>query len=177
MKIKITYICESIGGGVRKHLVDILLNIDLQKYDISVIYGGERIDEVFLATKSTLEKKGVVFFQIQSMKRELSIKNDILCLKEIRKILKEIKPDIVHCHSSKAGAIGRIAARTCNIKKIFYTPHAYISQNPFISKKKGILFLGIERILGIISSKNIHVSKGEELFALDHNIINKKNLP
>ncbi|EEL62332.1 MULTISPECIES: glycosyltransferase [Bacillus cereus group] len=174
MKIKITYICESIGGGVRKHLVDILLNIDLQKYDISVIYGGERIDEVFLATKSTLEKKGVVFFQIQSMKRELSIKNDILCLKEIRKILKEIKPDIVHCHSSKAGAIGRIAARTCNIKKIFYTPHAYISQNPFISKKKGILFLGIERILGIISSKNIHVSKGEELFALDHNIINKK---
>ena len=47
VKIKITYICESIGGGVRKHLVDILLNIDLQKYDISVIYGGERIDEVF----------------------------------------------------------------------------------------------------------------------------------
>ena len=45
------------------------------------------------------------------MKRELSIKNDILCLKEIRKILKEIKPDIVHCHSSKAGAIGRIAKK------------------------------------------------------------------
>ena len=43
------------------------------------------------------------------------------------------------------------------------------------TQKKGILFLGIERILGIISSKNIHVSKGEELFALDHNIINKKS--
>lgn len=110
------------------------------------------------------------------MKRELSIKNDILCLKEIRGILKKIRPDIVHCHSSKAGAVGRIAAKTCNIKKIFYTPHAYISQNPFISKKKGVLFLWIEKILGIISSKNIHVSKGEELFALEKILLIKKNL-
>ena len=91
------------------------------------------------------------------MKRELSIKNDILCLKEIRKILKEIKPDIVHCHSSKAGAIGRIA-RTCNIKRFLYTACIYFSK-PIYFEKKGILFLGIERILGIISSKNIHVSK------------------
>ena len=108
------------------------------------------------------------------MKRELSIKNDILCLKEIRKILKEIKPDIVHCHSSKAGAIGRSAARTCNIKRFFiHRMHIFLKTHLF--RKKGILFLGIERILGIISSKNIHVSKGEELFALDHILIKKKS--
>lgn len=63
MKTKIVYICESIGGGVRKHLLDILLNIDLKKYEISVIYGGERIDEVFLSTKSMFEKKGLFFFR------------------------------------------------------------------------------------------------------------------
>ena len=88
----------------------------------------------FLATKSTLEKRGC-FFQIQSMKRELSIKNDILCLKEIRKILKEIKPDIVHCHSSKAGAIGRIAARTCNIKRFLYTACIYFSKPIYFEKR------------------------------------------
>lgn len=83
------------------------------------------------------------------MKRELSIKNDILCLKEIRGILKKIRPDIVHCHSSKAGAVGRIAAKTCNIKKIFYTPHAYISQNPFISKKREFYFYGLRKFWGL----------------------------
>ncbi len=66
-------------------------------------------------------KKGLYFYEVTEMVRELSINNDIRATKSIIKILREIRPQIVHCHSSKAGAIGRIAAKICGIKG--YTIH------------------------------------------------------
>ncbi|EOO73049.1 hypothetical protein IIC_03937 [Bacillus cereus VD021] len=168
---KIVFICEALGGGVRRHLVDVLSNLDLNKYEVHVIHGTKRVDEVFLSAKNTLEKKGIYFYEFTEMVRELSVKNDIVATKSIIKLIRKIRPEIVHCHSSKAGAIGRIAARICGVKKIYYTPHAYVFQNPNLSSKKKFLYKNIEKILGLITTKVLHVSEGEEAFALDHKVI------
>ena len=45
-------------------------------------------------------------------------------LKEFKKIVKEVKPDIVYLHSSKAGALGRLAVNGNKIK-MFYNPHGF----------------------------------------------------
>lgn len=59
--------------------------------------------------------------------------------KEIRmKIFKKIQPDIVHCHSSEAGIVGRLAAKKCKVPLIIYTPHDYVFQSPDISLIKDI---------------------------------------
>ncbi|MGE4599397.1 glycosyltransferase, partial [Bifidobacterium longum subsp. longum] len=51
-----------------------------------------------------------------------------------------IKPDIVHCHSSIAGLVGRAAAKLEHVPKIFYTPHAYAFDAPEFSAKKRAVF-------------------------------------
>ena len=49
----------------------------------------------------------VTFILCDFLVREIKPKYDLLAYQFISKKIKEIKPDIVHCHSSKAGVIGR----------------------------------------------------------------------
>ncbi|MGF9964014.1 glycosyltransferase family 4 protein [Bacillus rhizoplanae] len=168
---KVVFICEALGGGVRRHLVDVLSHLDLNKYEVHVIHGSKRVDDVFRSAKNNLAKQGIHFYEVTEMVRELSIKNDVAAAKAIVKILRDLKPQVVHCHSSKAGAIGRIAARICGIKEVYYTPHAYVFQNPNLSSKKKFVYKGIEKLLGFLTTKTIHVSKGEEAFALKNKVI------
>ncbi|UOK57873.1 glycosyltransferase [Bacillus sp. OVS6] len=168
---KVVFICESLGGGVRRHLVDLLSHLNLKEYEVHVIHGSERVDDVFQSAKRDLTKKGVQFYEVREMEREISIRNDLAATRAIIKMLTKIKPQIVHCHSSKAGAIGRIAARICRIEKIYYTPHAYVLQNPNLSRKKKLIYKGIEILLAFLSTKNVHVSRGEESFAIKNKIV------
>ncbi len=168
---KVVFICESLGGGVRRHLVDLLSHLNLNKYEVHVVHGSKRVDDVFLSAQKDLAENGIHFYQVKEMVREISIPNDIVAMKTIIKILKRIEPQIVHCHSSKAGAIGRIAARICGIKKVYYTPHAYIFQNPNLSTKKKFMYKGIEKLLGFLTTKIVHVSRGEEDVALKNNVV------
>ncbi|MBT2718161.1 glycosyltransferase family 4 protein [Bacillus sp. ISL-57] len=169
----IVYVCEALGGGVRKHLVDLLDHIDKEKFDIHVIHGVNRMDSVFLNAINRI--KNVNFYPIKEMDRSINIKLDFVALKKTIKILNDIKPDVVHCHSSKAGVIGRIAAKYLRIKQIYYTPHGYIIQDPKISNRKKLLFCWIEKILANkFTTKVVHVSKGEEFEAIKNRILTKK---
>lgn len=172
-KIKLIYICESLGGGVRKHLIDLLNHIDKQKYEIHFIHGINRMDSVF--KNEMLKMHEVKFYGIQEMEREINIKKDFTSLKKVISLLKKIKPDIVHCHSSKAGVIGRVSAKLLGIKQVYYTPHGYMVQNPQISQKKRMLYGYIERILAKkFTTKNIHVSRGEAAIAEKSNIVSRE---
>lgn len=170
MRKKVVFIAEALGGGVRRHLVDLLENLNKDFYEIYVIYGS-RTDSVFLEKMNILKEEGIVFYEVRSMVREISFKMDFKAFQEIYQILKQVKPDIVHCHSSKAGAIGRICAKLLGVKQIYYTPHAYSFMDPNISKKKKYIYMGLEKMLSGITNKVIHVSVGEEKEAIECHVI------
>ncbi|PJN89261.1 glycosyltransferase family 4 protein [Bacillus sp. mrc49] len=172
---KIVYICESIGGGVRRHLLDLINNIDTTKYEVYLIYGAdERLDEVFIQEKQSLQKKGIILYQIKDFQRNINVKKDIISILKLTQLLKSIKPDLVHCHSSKAGAIGRIASFLLGIKDVFYTPHGYFFLNENMNNTKKYTFIWIEKVLSFLSKKIIHVSFSEEKKALDYNVVKKE---
>lgn len=50
---------------------------------------------------------------------------DIKGYYELKKLIKENKYDVVHCHSTKAGILGRLAACKLGVKKIIYTVHGW----------------------------------------------------
>jgi len=68
---------------------------------------------------------------IQSLQRRVNFKNDRKALKEIRKLIQEFKPDIVHTHASKAGAIGRVAASKEKVSVIVHTFHGHVFHSYF----------------------------------------------
>lgn len=169
--MKVVYIAETIGGGVRRHL-DLLLENLNDKYELVVIH-GPRFDNVFKENIKKYKQKGIKLYCLPTFQREINLKQDIRTYKSVLNILKKEKPDIVHCHSSKAGVIGRIAAKVQHVPKIFYTPHGYSFQAQEFSKNKKKLFSYIEKMASkFLTTLTFNVSNGEREEALLRNVDN-----
>ncbi len=95
---------------------------------------------------------------IKNMHRSLNPIRDRKAYKEIVKIIREFKPDIVHTHAAKSGTLGRLAAINENVPIILHTFHGHIFHSYF-DPLKTKLFLKIERYLSRKSSKTIAISK------------------
>lgn len=168
-KIKVVHVVEAMLGGIRQHVVDIVENLDTDKYDIYIIYSQRRADEAFFDELDKLRKCATIIV-CDEMQRELGL-HDFFAYRALVKHFKAIKPDIVHCHSSKAGIIGRMAAKRCGVKKIIYTPNAYAFESPDISSFKRSVYVFAERFLSRhATNMTINVSKGERNLAYKYRL-------
>ncbi|SFT88282.1 Glycosyltransferase involved in cell wall bisynthesis [Lishizhenia tianjinensis] len=104
-----------------------------------------------------LQQYGVEPQIITSLQRNPNYKSDREAYKEIKQIIKEFQPDIVHTHASKAGALGRKAAHACKVPVIVHTFHGHVFHSYF-GKFKTKLFQQIERNLAKKSSQIIAIS-------------------
>ena len=94
---------------------------------------------------------------IEEMQRIPSFKSDRAAYKKIKQIIKEFKPDIVHTHAAKAGALGRRAAYACKVPVIVHTFHGHVFHSYF-GKLKTAIFKQIERKLAKKSDGIIAIS-------------------
>jgi glycosyltransferase involved in cell wall biosynthesis len=150
--VKVCYIITKLElGGAQKTALHIAENINKNIFESFVIAGKGGIldDEV--------EKK-IKFYCIKHFVRDISPLMDLKSLFKIYSILKREKPDIVHTHSSKAGIIGRIAAKLAGVKIIVHTIHGYgfnETQKLFIKK----FYIFLEKFCTLFSDKLIVVTK------------------
>ncbi|UTE77500.1 glycosyltransferase family 4 protein [Rossellomorea sp. KS-H15a] len=172
---KIVLISETLSGGVRKHLVDLMENIDKDKYEVYLLYSEKRADKVFWNKIEHLNSLKIKMYNIENFDRDISLKSDIKGFIRIFNTIKRIDPDVVHCHSSKAGALGRVAAKILGVKKIIYTPHAYMFQNPNTNKVKKTAFMLLEKYLSKITNLTLNVSEGERKVALQKGVIKESD--
>ena len=158
MKKKVLIIVESFGSGVFNFLVDLVNGID-KEFDVVIAYG---LREETLSNFKDYFGKNIKFIQVENFTRSINPKKDFKALKEIRKIVKEEKPDIVHLHSSKAGILGRLAVNGNKIK-MFYNPHGFSFLKKDDSKLKRGIYWTIEKLTACINGKCVIVgcSKGE----------------
>jgi glycosyltransferase involved in cell wall biosynthesis len=85
--------------------------------------------------------------RVQSLHRSLSPISDIRSFFQLRKIIKTQKPDVVNTHTSKAGALGRLASKSVGKKiPVVHTFHGHLIYGYF-AKYKMILFTLVERFL------------------------------
>jgi len=165
-KKKVMIISETLTDGVGKHIVDLLENLDRDNYHITVLYSEKRMNDRFRDLMAKTQAQ-IDYYEIPHMTREISPASDYKAYKEVLSFMKVVKPDIVHCHSSKAGVIGRLAARKSGVSKVYYTPHAYAAQNRTLSENKRKLYLFIERYFSKhYTTLTLNVSEGEKAFAI-----------
>ena len=91
------------------------------------------------------------------MKRPISFTDDWTAYKKLKKLINEFKPDIVHTHAAKSGALGRLAAKHCNVPVIVHTFHGHIFHSYFNSLKTN-LFIRAERYLAGFSDAIVAIS-------------------
>lgn len=115
-------VCEAYGGGVFTY-VSQLCNDMADTFDVYLAYSlrpqtPHNYRDFVDSSVHMIELKNV------GAKGLSSLANDIVAIKELRRIERAVKPDIIHLHSSIAGGLGRLAFCGRN-NKIVYTPHGY----------------------------------------------------
>jgi glycosyltransferase involved in cell wall biosynthesis len=90
--------------------------------------------------------------KVNSLHRSLSPLSDIKSFFQIRKIIKTQKPDVINTHTSKAGALGRLAARSVGKKiPVVHTFHGHLIYGYF-AIYKSFIFTLIERSLARLTN-------------------------
>lgn len=148
--MRIVHIVESFGGGVYSYFKDLSFFLsNIQDVETTIIYSNTRKE----VTQEQIENdfpKNIQMISVD-MERELRPIKDLKATFQIRKILSDLSPDIVHLHSSKAGVIGRWATTLIGKRKgVYYTPHGYSFLQLNSSKSKRKLFYTIEKITQLV---------------------------
>lgn len=135
----------------------------------TLLVGGEKYEEEE-SSEFILDELGIKPIIIPEMQRSINRKNDTIAYRKIKEIIKEFKPDIVHTHASKAGTLGRLAAKKMDVPVIIHTFHGHVFHSYF-GKTKTKFYKNIERYLAKKSTKIIAISdiQKNEL-AIDHKI-------
>ena len=146
-------------GGSAETTLHIVSSLNMEKYDVFLAHGLSRESNMSIMEKEVVESdlllaeaKGVRVFALPSLVRRLSFKNDLLAFINIYRLIKRIRPHIVHTHTSKAGLLGRLASFLARVPIIIHTPHGHVFHSyygPVMTK----VFVFAEKILSFMTDK------------------------
>jgi len=108
-----------------------------------------------------LDQLGVEYREIGSFGRSLSLIDDYKTFREIRNIIRDFNPDIVHTHAAKAGALGRMAAKMEKVPVIVHTFHGHVFEGYFNQWKSSLVQM-IERFLARRSDAIVAISENQK---------------
>lgn len=122
----------------------------------TVLVGGS-IDEGEDSSEYILKQLGIKPIVIPEMQRSIRYNSDIIAYYKLKEIIQRFKPDIVHTHASKSGALGRWAAYRSGVPVIVHTFHGHIFHSYF-NRMKTELFKQVERKMAAVSTRIIALS-------------------
>lgn len=159
-KIKIIRIQSRICiGGPSIHSEILSKYLDPERFD-TILLGGA-LDEGEKSRVADLKRKSIQIRTIEEMGREISLWYDFKALIKLYRIIRQENPDIVHTHTAKAGAIGRIAAWLAGVPIIIHTFHGHVFHHYF-GRLKTRFFILFERWLSQITTRIIVISDSQK---------------
>jgi glycosyltransferase involved in cell wall biosynthesis len=163
--IKIFQVVECGGpGGTGEQVAAICNGLDPKKFETTLVYA------VRAGTPEEYRQKcaGAKFaLHVPEMTREISPALDARAMAKLRELFKSKRPDVVHAHSSKAGALARAAAKLAGVKTVFYSPHGYGFLMQDRSKASRALYKTLEKAASRVGSVvAVSPSEGEQARAL-----------
>ena len=162
-------ICRIIGrlniGGPAIHAILLTEGLRSRGYETLLVSGQEGPGEGSLRDRTV--QKGLAPLFLPELGREVRPGRDLTALLKLVRLLRQQQPEIVHTHTAKAGALGRIAAKIAGIPIVVHTFHGHVMHGYF-SRRVTRLFLAIERRLAMATTTILTVSQGlrEELLRL-----------
>lgn len=167
-EFRILHIAEA-AGGVERYLITLLDKMKAypEFEHILVCSSGFNTDKFRGLVRSVCV--------IDEMRNAISPVHDGMAILQVRMAIRRYKPDIVYCHSSKAGGIGRIADIGIR-NKIIYNPHGWAFNMKDCSRRKIRLYELVEKMLARLTDRIVCISEYEQMSALEHGISEKDRL-
>jgi glycosyltransferase involved in cell wall biosynthesis len=149
-------------GGAQMHLLGLAVAMQ-QNFDVHLAVG----EEGFLT--EACRQKDIVVHILRHMRRSSAMLMDLKALGETRRLLKLLRPDLIHVHTFKAGFIGRLAAWTLGIP-VLYTIHAWLWSTLAVSRFESRVAIPLERLGALCCERVITVSHAGERLVREHHI-------
>ncbi|RPJ76192.1 MAG: glycosyltransferase family 1 protein, partial [Desulfobacteraceae bacterium] len=152
-------------------------------YETLLVHGLARESRMSTAERSRLAaakletaRRGVRFVPVGSLVRRIDPVCDAVALLAILWRIWREKPDVVHTHTSKAGILGRLAARMAGVPHIVHTPHGHVFDGHFGRVAAG-LFLILERFFARFTEKLVALTAGEKRDYVDLGVARAEDVP
>ncbi|MEK7576465.1 MAG: glycosyltransferase family 4 protein [Patescibacteria group bacterium] len=116
---------KSVLGGAQRYIVDLVDYLPKDSYECVVAAGGTG------AFSAKIVDRKIPYHSIKNFTRDINFITDIKAFFEILKLIKKIKPDILHLNSSKASFLGAIAGTLAGVPKIISSTHGW----PFLENR------------------------------------------
>ncbi len=171
-QIKVAHVIEATTGGTKKHILYLATRMSRKQFDVTLICSIRR-DKRFRGEVQSLQSHGVNV-EIIDMRREISPWADMKAFFGLLRCMRRGAFDVVHTHSSKAGFLGRFAARMAGVDVILYSPHCF-----YFQQKRGLprfFYFQLERLAALVTDCIVTVSHGESDLARTNGIIGHRKL-
>jgi glycosyltransferase involved in cell wall biosynthesis len=149
-------ITRLILGGAQE---DTLLLVNgLQKkpeYEIYLATGPAIGPEGELITRAKGYKINLI--SIPELRRNIFPIKDFVAFIKIYRLIKNLRPDILHTHSSKAGILGRLAAKMAGVKIIVHSIYG-LPFHPFQNKLVNLFYITAEKFCALFTTKLISIA-------------------
>jgi len=129
--------------------------------DFETLLVGGAIDETEGNSEFIAHSLGLKPLIISEMCRPLNPLLDVKAYRKIKSIIRNFKPDIVHTHASKAGALGRMAAFNLHVPVVIHTFHGHVF-DAYFSGLSTAFYKNIERYLASKSTCIIAISENQK---------------
>lgn len=143
-------------GGAQDHVLSLASGLDPGRFEVAVATGTSNgaLGGLFDPLADAVQ-----VVPLRHLRREISPLHDLLSVREIRRLIKTFRPDILHTHSSKAGVVGRLAAAGTRVKTV-HNVHGwtfYATENPFLRRA----VIALERGLAAHTDVMLNVSAAD----------------
>lgn len=162
---KVLHIAEC-GGGVERYLSLLLPGLNDEEFRQYLIC-SKKFDFDFFESHTEAT-------EIVDMTQTFNPIKIIKSILSIRKFIKQINPDLIYCHSSFGGFLGRLSSLGMK-KRIIYNPHGW-AFNMNCSKMRYKLYIFIERMLAKMTDGIVCISENEKTSALSKSICDIEKL-
>lgn len=150
----ITRLCR---GGAQENTFHSVRLANRERYEVDLISGPTFGDEGSI--EDTVRAAGIEIVRVPHLVRRVAPVSDLLALRELQRLFKTRRYDIVHTHTSKAGFLGRLAAQQAGVPIVVHTPHGNIFDGYF-NRWTTRLFIGMERHAARYADRIIELTAG-----------------
>jgi glycosyltransferase involved in cell wall biosynthesis len=160
-------ITNSDFGGAQQHVFTLVKALQ-HEYEIHVAIG------VSGNLSEKLQAIGIKTYILPAIVRQISPWQDLRAIGQFLQLIQEVRPDLIHAHSSKAGMVARIAGFWAKVPTL-YTAHGW-GFDDRISFKRRLPVLVIEKVLALVTSKVICVAESDRQLAIRKKVFPPRKL-
>ncbi|MBI5457103.1 glycosyltransferase [Candidatus Kaiserbacteria bacterium] len=148
-------ITKATWGGAQRYVYDLAAHLPREQFEPIVAHGESgRLAKM-------LSEARIQTYGLSALQRDVAFFSDIASFFGILKCIRAMKPDVIHLNSSKAAALGALAARVLGVPKIIFTVHGWPFKEGRNEFTRVLIYL-VSWFTAFLSDAVIVVSKSDE---------------